>query len=217
MTKKEKKLTHGKRPDILNLNESMVNSLIKKVETDIHKFKEEQNKILPELQEAEQLYMPLKKQYDDLERLVEQETHTLRTLVGIKKGEKDQKEVRVLRSESNEKIKGKRKRRAVTYRWLDSAEEVLKMENKFLSFDTIIRKIIELKPEYALGFQVYAGSSEAGAKTIIRQGFNKNLSTQNPRFVFYNDKYGLPHFVDEHGRPLPKYLASTMQPMAAAI
>lgn len=218
MTQKERKQTNGRHPEILNLNETMVNSLIKKVEETITSFKEKQNALLPELTEAEQLYMPLKLQYEELEALVAQEQLTLETLVGIKQNKNERKQVRVLRSVSNEELKDKRHKKR--YKWLEVAMEVLKHEQKFMSFDAIIRKVVELHPEYAIGLSSYSRTGEKGTRTIILSGFTKSADPKlrsHPRIVMYNEKFGLPTFVDKHGRPLPKYLKSTMQPLANAV
>lgn len=207
MTKRERKLTNGKMAEILNLSESMVNSLIQKTEAAVQLLKERQAAIHPDLKTAEELYMSLKKPYEDLQATIDDEMQTLQVLIGYKRNTNDIKQVRVLRSTSNTNQKTRHYKRK--FEWIAKCVEILEEEQKFLSPEALIKKICSKYPAYKLGLEQYKVGEKTGTQLTIKSIYTATDGEirRKPKLAQYNEKIGLPSWMDPQlNSPKPQYL-----------
>jgi hypothetical protein len=194
--------------EVLNLNEEMVNSLIKKVEASIFDQSKALDLALPELHEAESIYLPIKSNVDSLIESIEKEKKTLEALIGFRDNKNERKNIRVYKSLSNSEVTSKKPRRQ-RYQFLAEAIGILATEKKFLSPDNIIRKIFEKNPSWKI---IFNNGQETREKDKIRWNLIYTAHgkvTKNPKILIHNDKIGLREWF-EGVNPKPEFLQSLM-------
>lgn len=195
--------------EVLNLSDDMVRGLIVKVEQSVFELCQSLENKLPNLQEAEQLYFPLKNEFDSIKESLEKEKQTLSCLIGFRDNENLRKNIRVLRSVTNsDKSKKERNKR---YNSLEAAINVLEQTQMFLTPDILVAKIFLANPTWTI---IFNRSTELREKQKIKYSLvyqAKGKMSANPKLLLHNNKLGLASWFDSNNVPLPKFLKSVME------
>jgi hypothetical protein len=187
--------------EVLHLNEKMIVDLIGKVENSIFENSIKMEAIAGPLKEAEDKYLPLKKQYTVLETANAEDQKTLAVLIGYRDNKNLRKEIRVHRSLTNATpVKPRRERLPLQ----PAAIQVLNNEKRFLSPETLVNKILELNPAWKPRFP------NKGDINKVIENMKLSVKRDNPKLVLYNDKFGLPSWMS-NGSVKPEYLQSVLK------
>lgn len=186
--------------EVLHLTEPMVLDLIKKVEQSIHEVAEKMESKRQNLKEAEELYMPLKHEWDNLQAQMDKEKVLLQTLVGFKENTNLRKNVKVFRSITNSSPKKERRQR---FPITKEAINVLTAYKSFLRPKNLVDKMYEMNPEWS---KISKNIERDKEKTIFN--LKTMFSRGTGKLTIYNDKFGLPQWLDDSGTPRPEFLNS---------
>lgn len=183
---------------ITNISDSHVDGLIKDLEDLILERELVINAKHQDFFLLEQKYNTQKKEIDELKAKVDKYYISIDTLLRIKNGGGATK---IYRKISNATPGLHKKTRVSKGRldWISRYNEILSKEQRFMDIRILLDKIVELYPEYNREYKrtptVYVASTRATA-------------LKGKKLVIYNDKVGLPEWVDKHGKPKPAYLSA---------
>lgn len=181
--------------EVLHLTEPMVLDLIKKVEESITRIATHMDDRKANLMAAEEMYLPLKQEWDNLQAQLDKEKILLQTLVGFKDNKNIRKNVKVHRSISNgQPKKHKNPRLPITI----EASRVLYREGSFMRRGRLVSKMFEANPDWN---KDWMSKVETNLLQVTKRSVKKVL-------VIHNDKFGLPDWLDENDVPKSKFLNS---------
>ena len=196
----------------LNLNERQTNKLITKIETDIAAQLAVLNSKLEPLKEMEQMYFELKQEYDALNVDLEDNKRLLESLVRFESNPTKDKELRLLRTTSNNDQKNK-DRQQRNFKWIQMVVDVLEQHDHFMTFDEIFSHIIK---HNQTDKQTFGHDSRKINQVRLNTQHNVHRACEEcrknnrGRLIDYNKKIGLFSWVLDDNTPEPKYIKHFM-------
>lgn len=198
---------------VMNLNESMVNKLITKVEGSIIEIKNQQAAIQPDLDkakaafeaivlEAKKKFEHIQQQWDAFNDQLNEENLTLEALVKFKTQTGANKQLNVYTSISNTNKKIKRPKR-FNFKWTPVVLELLAKEKKFFGHKDLVKEVVSRTPE--LQKLNLSDAEQSKTSFYLRTQAINNKSG----LTLYKDKVGLQEWLN-NGTVKPEFLTQFM-------
>jgi hypothetical protein len=218
-----KKNLNGKTAVALNLTDGITERVVKNARQIIAEITKSKEAMRPAYEEKKIFYLQVKKEFDEVEQQwnnldeeIKSQMVLVDTFVKVRKN-KEYKVIKVLKEP--EKRNGTKAAKRVA--WLKEAHEILEKQNKFMTPEEVYCMIIE-KPSVKdqLSQMSSFQKNPAGTRFTTTQGFIDHATTAakrlrtnqnfNTYFLIYNEKIGLPEWLDNNHVPLAKYMKEFM-------
>jgi hypothetical protein len=200
-----------KKENVLPLNEA--DDLIQYKEKKISDLMLELNDLENEFKSAETIYNEAKAKLEIKRQQVLDAEKSLSILVGLRNGDINLKNIKVYSKISNTvpKIKTRGKKE---FNWIKEALAHLNEQQKFMKVETLIQGIFvknvgwkgKLEKKFNTPSKMTSHISKISTK------FTEAASSKKPnrKFVLYQNKIGLPEWVDNNGKPKDKFIKSAI-------
>lgn len=185
----------------MNLSEEMVNNIIAKSQDDIVRFKESQNAIDGELQEAKQMYDEVKQKFDEFQARIDLENKILNAMVHYKNVDSNNKTIKVYTSLDNTKVKSKKTNRQAYHPWQETIKSYLINSQQFLKVESLVRQILIDNPTWTF-------ESEKALQSYIKHVIIYRIKNKKMKdLVLIGESVGFNYWLEDDGKTVKvKYL-----------
>lgn len=182
------------------LSATQIDNLIKKTEEVITENIIKQEEMAADLLAKKQAYETAQRQHDEYQEVINEEKELLDNLVQYKTGKltKEDGETKVYTGLSNTIHKPAKEGKQL--RWVERAVEVLTTEGRALNLKTLLSFIGNRFTDYGVRL-------ETVRTTVTNTG---NTFQNTKKLVMYNDKFGLPAWLNADGTPKTDFIKAFM-------